>query len=164
MFIKMNRVLALTLVGLAVLGFTTVLKAAPTAPVTFEYNVPSDIESGTEVTSSIRFVAGTDMQNMVVSTSAYSGLSIVSGGEQQVFTGVNKGDTYDIAVRIRLDEELGYLAVFAATTDAQGRVMNRNTAIRYGKPGATTRQRLSSGSLTTGSNGETLILMPAEAD
>jgi len=161
----MNKTLIVILVSfITAITNSTLVQARISAPVSFEAIVPVGLEAGDEVTTTVRFIAGSDMQNMVISAAAYNGLTVVSGGEQQVITGVSKGDTFNIKVSIRLDEEIGYLAVFAATTDTQGRTMNKNTAIRYGKPSATTRQRLSSNSLTTGSNGETLILMPAETD
>lgn len=163
MHLAINKTLIVVLVSfIAAITNSTLAQARITAPVSFEAIVPVGLEAGDEVTTTVRIIAGSDMQHMVISAAAYNGLTVVSGGEQQVITNVSKGDTFDIKVSIRLDEEIGYLAVLAATTDAQGRTINKNTAIRYGQPGVTTMQKLSSNNLTIGSNGETLILMPAE--
>lgn len=157
-----NKIITLIFVGLlAACSQPTVVHAKSSAPVEIEYAVDDNVNIGEQVTTTIRFVAKTDMQNMVISAASYNGVSLLSGGEQTVFTSLKSGDAHEIKVRVQLNESVGYLAVFAATTDAQSRTQHKNIAIRYG---AQTVQKSNSQTVSEGATGELLILMPAEAN
>jgi hypothetical protein len=158
-----NRTLAILLATFAFACTNTpVVYAKSTGPVTIDYSVPKNIKAGSQVTTSISFTAKTDM-HLVMSASAYRGLDLISGGEEVVVNDLKRGESHTMDVTIRLNDAAGYLAVYAATTDANGRVKHKNIAIRYGDADANATQKMTSEKLSTEANGETLILMPAEA-
>lgn len=128
------------------------------APVDFEFNLPTGIKKGDEITTTIRFVARTELNELVMSASPYTGLSVISGGEKKIMTGLNNGDTGEIEVTVRVNDEVGYLAVFASTTDALNRTKHKNMAVRFGTPSTTIQKKTN----TTDEQTEKLILMPAE--
>ena len=137
--------------------------AKPTAPVEIEYSVPKNVATGDEVTTVIRFVAKSNLQNLTVSASPYSGLDLLSGGDMVEFTNLQKGDTREIEVEINLLGEVGYLSVFATTTNALGNVQTKSIAVRYGTAGEATMKKIQPKGLVEGAKGEKLILMPGEA-
>ena len=132
------------------------------APVTFEFNVPKNTRVGEQVTTTIRFVASTDLNELSMSAAPYSGMSLVSGGEQVIMTGLKAGDAGEVQITIRLEEEVGYIAVFASTTNTRGNTLSKSSTIRYGTAGTATRQKLKSPHVVDGATGQKLILMPAE--
>jgi hypothetical protein len=71
-------------------------------------------------------------------------------------------DSHETEVKIRLDDEVGYLAVYAETTDTQRRTEHKNTTIRYGSAGISTQQKIKSPFLDESSTGEKLIVIPAD--
>lgn len=158
-----NRTLVILLATFAfACNNTPVVHAKSTAPVTIDYSVPKNIEAGNQATATINFTAKTDMQ-LVMSASAYSGLDLISGGEEIVVNDLKTGDSQTMDVTIRLNDAAGYLAVYAKTTDANGRVKYNNIAIRFGDADAQTTQKMTTQKLSTGASGEAVILMPAEA-
>ena len=160
----MNKILVLILSSFVVAcSNPPVAHAKPSAPVKIEYSVPKNIGSGAEVTTKIRFVAKTNLQRLVVNATPYSGLELVSGGDRIEFTDLQSGDVREIEVNIRLADEVGYLSVFATTTDSRGNTQSKSIAVRYGTVGDATIQKMRPQSLVEDSKGETLILMPGEA-
>ena len=140
----------------------TAVHAKPTAPVTIEYAVPKSIQPGTEVTTTIRFVAVTDLQLLVVSASSYEGLTLIAGGHPIEFANLKRGENREIKVTIHLDDEHGSLAVYASTTATTGKIRAKSITIGYGSAGAATKQKMESPHYSEQKNGDKLILMPAE--
>jgi len=160
----MNRILILILSSLvAACSNSPAVHAKPSAPVEIEYSVPKNVEAGSEVTTVIRFVAKSNLQNLSVSASSYSGLELISGGSLAEFTDLQGGDIREIEVKISLLDEVGYLSVFATTTNALGNVRTKSIAVRYGKASDATINKMQSKGLVKDSKGQKLILMPGEA-
>ena len=160
----MNRILVLILASfMAACSNSPAVHAKPSAPIDIEYSVPKNVEVGDEVTTVIRFVAKSNLQSLSVSASSYSGLELVSGGDMTEFIELQKGDAREIEVKISLSDEVGYLSVFATTTNALGNVQTKSIAVRYGTAGEATIKKMQSKSLVEGAKGEKLILMPGEA-
>ena len=139
-----------------------VQQSKSSAPVTFEFNVPKDTRVGEQVTTTVRFVASIDLDELSMSAAPYSGVALVSGGEQVIMTGLKAGDAGELKVTLRLEEEVGYLVLYASTTNTQGKTLSKSATIRYGTAGAATRQKLKSPHVVDGATGQKLILMPAE--
>ena len=159
----MNKILIVILFSLmTACSNQSVVHAKPTAPVAIEYSVPKNIQPGTEITTSIRFVAMTDMQLLAVSASSYEGLTLISGGHPVEFTNLKRGDSREMEVTIHLDEERGYLAVYASSTATTGKTRSKSITIGYGSAGAATKQKMKSPHYSEQNSGEKLILMPAE--
>ena len=159
-----NRALVLFLVSfLIACGSLSPVQAKPSAPVQIDYIIPKTVQAGDEVTTIIRFTSKTDLQSLTVSTSPYSGLELLSGGESFTFSNLKDGDVREISVSIRLLEELGYLSVFSTTINLRGSIRSRNIAVGYGSANATALKKNHSRGLKTDSQGARLILMPGEA-
>jgi hypothetical protein len=135
--------------------------AKPTAPVSIEYSVPKNVQTGDTVSTTIRFVAQADLEQLEVSVAPYEGLDVVSKNEKAIFQNAKKGEKREIEVTIRLTAEIGYLSVFATTTTPRG-TSTETIAIRYGTPGDATKQKLKSERLQKTQEGENLILLPGE--
>ncbi len=160
----MNKILVLILSSFVVACSNPLIaNAKPSAPVKIEYSVPKNIEEGTEVTTKIRFAAKINLQRLVVNATSYSGLELVSGGDRVEFTNLQSGDVREIEVNIRLADEVGYLSVFATTTDSRGNTQSKSIAVRYGTVGEATIQKMRPQGIVKDSLGEKLILMPGEA-
>lgn len=143
----------------ASLSFAT--GAKPTAPVSIEYSVPKNVQTGDTVSTTIRFVAQANLEQLELSVAPYEGLEVISKNEKAVFQNVNKGEKREIEVTVRLRDEIGYLSVFATTTTSRG-TSTKTIAIRYGTPGTATKQKLKSEKLQKTPEGEKLILFPGE--
>jgi hypothetical protein len=144
-------------------GAPQTVHAKPSAPVEIEYSAPKTARAGDEVTTVIRLTATTDLQKLTVTVSPYSGLELVSGGDHVEFTDLQSGGTREIEVNIRLTDELGYLSVFATTTDSRGNTRSKSIALRYGTADEVTIQKMTPRGMVEESTGERLILMPGEA-
>ena len=159
----MNRMLFLLLSSLALVfasGLT--VQAKPVAPVELDYSVPKNMAPGTQVTTLITFIATADLQQLTVSARAYKGLVLLSGGDPLVFSDLKRGDRREMEVSIQLADEVGYLSVFATTTDSRAKTQARSMAIKYGQVGEATKQKTRPQGLIENPAGEKLILMPAE--
>jgi len=132
------------------------------APVNIESSVPKNMKAGEQITTKIRFVALADIPELVVSAKAYSGLELVSGGNELVVTNIKRGETHDMEVTVLLKDDIGYVAVYAAVINAQGKTSYNTRSIRFGSPSAATLQKMESEHLIENSQGEQLIIMPAE--
>ncbi len=160
----MNRIFVLILsCFVAACSNQPAAHAKSSAPVNIKYSVPKTIEVGAEVTTTIQFVAKINLQRLVVSALPYSGLELVSGGDRIEFTGLQRGDIREIEVNIRLADEVGYLSVFAATTDSRGNTLSKSIAVRYGTVGKAMIQKMRPRNLIEDSKGDKLILMPGDA-
>jgi len=156
-----NKALILSLtVFLVACSSPPAVQAKPSAPVEINYSIPKTVQAGDEVTTVIQFTAKTDLQWLTVSASPYSGIELLSGGDRIEFANLKTGDTREITVNIRLAEEVGYLSVFATTTDSRGKTRSKSIAIRYGAVGETTIQKMRPRGLIDNSKDEKLILMP----
>ena len=144
-------------------GAPQTVHAKPSAPVEIDYSAPKTVRAGDEITTIIRLTATTNLKKLTVTVSPYSGLDLVSGGDRTEFTEIQSGNTREIKVNIRLTEEVGYLSVFATTTDTQGNTRTKSIALRYGTVGDTINQKMRSPGTVEDSTGEQLILMPGEA-
>jgi len=150
-----NRALILILTSFAfACSSPQAVHAKSSAPVAIDYSVPDDAGIGDQVTTKIHFTANKDMK-LVVSAAAYSGMTLIAGGEEMVISDLKSGESRTMEVTVRLDEGMAYLAVYAATTDSLGKERNKNITIRYGNAKSGSSQKIS-----TDSNGE--IFMPAE--
>ncbi len=158
-----NRALTLILLfSLTACSHQPTVHAKTSAPVSIESSVPENIQTGEHVSTTIRFVAEIDLQQLVLSADAYSGLTLVSGGDEIVLSDLKYGDSREIKVSILLEDEVGYLAVYAETTDDQGRTQHKNITLRFGTVGADTLQKMKSSDLHEDSAGEKVIILPVE--
>lgn len=165
MFIIKNRLFGKVLIALsfliAAVSASFAAQGKPTAPVSIEYSVPKDMRSGDTVSTTIKFVAQANLEQLEVSVASYEGLEVVSKNEKTVFQNIKKGEKREIEVTVRLTAEIGYLSVFATTTTARG-ASTKTIAIRYGTAGDATKQKLKSQKLQKTPEGEKLILFPGE--
>ena len=160
----MNKILVLVLSSfMAACSLSSAVYAKPSAPVEIEFSVPKNVQAGEDVTTVIRFVAKTNLQHLTVSASSYNGLELTSGGAPLEFTNLQSGEVREIEVKIRLLDEVGYLSVFATTTNLLGNVRTKSVAVRYGSVGEATIQKMKSQRVMDDSTGEKLILMPGDA-
>lgn len=89
----------------------------PTAPVKVAYDLPSNIQTGDEITTVIRLTAESDLIQILVSVSPGEGLEILSTEKTARFLDVKGGQTREFEVKIRLtDPKEGFLNVFTVTT------------------------------------------------
>jgi len=159
----LNRILLLILINFLVACSNAQSAYAKTsAPVAIEYIVPKTVEVGEQVVTKIKFVSKTNIQRMEVYADSYNGLELISGGDRTGYTELQNGDSREIEVNIRLLDEVGYLSVFATTTDSSGKVQSKSIMIRYGIAGEITKQKLKSKNVMENSNGEKLILMQGD--
>ena len=159
-----NRALVLFFASfLITCGSLSAVQAKPSAPVKIDYTVPKTVQAGDDVITIIRFTSKADLQYLTVSTSPYSGLELLSLGESITFINLKAGDIREISVSIRLLEELGYLSVFATTTNLLGSTRSRNIAIGYGSSNAIELKKKQSKGVESDSQGNRLILMQGEA-
>lgn len=138
------------------------VSAKPTAPVAIEYSVPKNVQTGDEVSTTIRVVAQADLEGLKISVSPYEGLVLLSNKEEASFLTIKRGEAREFEVTIQLtDPEVGYLSVFATTittTDTR----TKSIAIRYGTAGPEKNQKLRSNNLVKTQKGEDLILLPGD--
>ena len=133
----------------------------PTAPVSIEFSVPQNVQTGDTVSTTISFVAEANLEQLEVSVAPYEGLEVVSNNGKSIFQNVKKGEKREISVTVRLTAEIGYLSTFATTTTSRG-ASTKTVAIRYGIPGEATTQKLKSEKLQKTPEGEKMILFPGE--
>jgi len=166
MFIIKNRLFGKVLITLsfliAAISTSSVAQGKPTAPVSIEYSVPKGMRSGDTVSTIIKFVPQTDLEQLEVSVEPYEGLEVVSRNEKAAFQNINAGEKREIEVTVRLTAEIGYLSVFAATETARGARSTKAIAIRYGTADDATKQKLKSQNFQKTNEGENLILFPGE--
>lgn len=165
MFISRNRLIEKLVAALSfsivAISVSYAAQGKPTAPVSIEYSVPKNLKTGDTVSTTIKFTAQANLEQLEVSVAPYEDLEVVSKNEKAVFQTVKKGETREIEVTVRLTAEIGYLSVFATTTTARGS-STKTIAIRYGTAGDVTKQKLKSQKLQKTQEGEKLILFPGE--
>ena len=132
------------------------------APVKIESSVPKNIQAGEQITTNIRFVALADIPELNVSAKAYSGLKLILGGDETVVTNLKRGEAYNMEVTVLMNDDIGYVAVYASATNARGKTNHNTRSIRFGSPNSTTVQKIKSKHLIENDQGEKLIIMPAE--
>ena len=108
----------------------------------------------------IRFKATTYLSQLVVSFAADRGLTLESSADTQVFSNIDNGDVREVDISVKLTDDKGYIAAAVQTTESSGRIRHKNTMIKIGDDGGEVKQLKS----VDGSDGEKLILMPAEVD
>ena len=135
--------------------------AKPSAPILIEYSVPKTIEPNIPVITVIKFISERDLKSLKVQALAYSGIKLESAKEPVKFISVLTGDYREVQVTVRLLDEVGYLSVFATTTDLQGRTKSKSILIKYGTATKTTIEKMKSPDLKEDSEGRKVILMPA---
>jgi hypothetical protein len=141
------------------------VQAKPSGPIVVEYDIPKNSAIGESVTTTLRFVAKTYLQQLVVSASPDRGLTLESGGDQQVFTNIEAGAISEVQISIILSDANGYVAVAAETTDTNGRIRHANKMIKFTASDfeVTELKKIdSSAGNNADDTGEQLILMPAE--
>lgn len=158
----MKKIIMLSLVLMVVVS--SIAQARPTSPVSLEYDEPENIMAGQLVTTKVRVIANTDLPSITLSASAYSGLLLISGNEETVFTNLKRGDSREIEVTIQLDNDLGYVAMQIASTDTMDRDRHQSLALRFGSPNTTTLSKMRSQNTIVDSSGQTLELMQAEVN
>lgn len=147
---------------------STMVQAKPSGPVAIEYDIPKNSAIDETVTTTLRFVAKSYLQQLVVSVSPDRGLTLESGIDQQVFTNIEAGAMREIEISIVLSDTKGYVAVTAETTDTNGRIRHKNKMIKFTSDDfeATKFKTIDDSvdnSLDDNPN-EQLILMPAEVE
>ena len=165
----MNRLCVLLVSGLiTACSQSTMVQAKPSGPIVIEYDIPKNSAIGETVTTTLRFVAKSYLQQLVVTVSPDRGLTLESGADQQVFTNIETGAVSEVQISVILSDSKGYVAVAAETTDTNGRIRHANKMIKFMASDfdATQLKTIDGG---TGNNvddsaGEQLILMPAEVD
>ena len=158
----MNKLIMLSLA--LMLGASSLAKAVSPSSVTLEYDTPDNIMAGEVVTTTIRLTANQNLSSLTASASAYSGLELISGGNNLVFRNLKRGDSREFEVTIHLDNDLGYLAMETTSIDTTSRKRYNSQAIRFGSPSKTTRARMKSQNIIVDSSGQTLLLMQAEVN
>lgn len=157
----LGRLVIIFSVLLAVVSLSFAAEGKPTAPVTIEYSVPKNMQVGDTVSTTIKFAAQANLEQLEVSMAPYEGVEVVSKNEKVVFQNFKKGEKREIEVTVRLTAEIGYLSVFATTTTARG-ASTKTIAIRYGTVGDATKQKLKSQKLQKTQEGEKHILFLGE--
>ncbi len=144
---------------LLVFSIPFIADAKPSAPIDIKNITPNTIRIGEEVRSIIRFTAKTNLRHIKVSFSPYSGIELLSHKRYVEFFDLKRNDHREIAIRIKLTKEIGYLSVLARTTSIAGKTQTRSIAIRYGSPSVILKRKPSK---KNGDNvsGERLILLP----
>ena len=157
----MNRICAV-LISCLIAGCSqsSIVQAKPAAPVVIDYDKPKNSVVGEVVTTTVRFKAKTYLQQLVVSVSSDSGLTLESGIDQQVFTNIDTGAMREIEISIILTDVKAYLAVAVETTDTNGRIRHKNKMIKFTSDSFNNTQSKASDV----DAGEQLILMPAEVE
>lgn len=146
------------------LALSSLVQARPSSPVSLEYDEPENIVAGQVVTTKVRVIANTDLPSITVSASAYSGLLLISSGNDTVFTNLKRGDSREFEVTIQLDNDLGYVAMQIASTDTMSRDRHQSLALRFGSPNTTNLSKAKSQNTIVDSSGQTLQLMQAEVN
>lgn len=159
-----KKVMLILLMGLlAVCDFSIMAAhAKPAAPVTISYSSSDLLNGDKQLTTVIKFTAEEDLLQLVVSASPYRNIDLLSGGEELKFVNLKRGESREVTVRVQLQANRGYLAVFSSTTDLSGLERNKSIAIGYGES-ARLRQLKSSNDDSVKELGEErLILMPGD--
>ncbi len=139
-----------------------VAQAKPTAPIEIDYNQPETVDAGDEITTILDVTATARLTGLKVKVVPYRGLELVSGEQEIRFEAMAKGDKQAIPVTIRmLDNEVGYLSVFATTTTSRGE-RTRAAMLKFGQAGEVTLQRMKSGSVKDAVTGENLNIMKGD--
>ena len=146
------------------LGVSSLVQARSSSPVSLEYDEPENIMAGQVATTKVRVIANTDLPRITLSASAHSGLLLISGNEETVFTNLKRGDSREFEVTIQLDNDLGYVAMQIASTDTMSRDRYQSLALRFGSPNKTNLSKSKSLNTIVDSSGQTLQLMQAEVN
>jgi hypothetical protein len=165
----MNRICVLVVSCLiTACSQSTMVQAKPSGPIVVEYDIPKNSAIGETLTTTLRFVAKTYLQQLVVSVSPDRGLTLESGVDQQVFTNIETGAMREVEISIILSDSKGYVAVATETTDTNGRIHHVNKMIKFVSNDFDAAQLKkidgSAGNNVDDSADEQLILMPAEVD
>lgn len=146
------------------LGVSSLAQAKSSSPVSLEYDEPENIVAGQVVTTKVRVIANTDLPSITVSASANSGLLLISGGDDMVFTDLKRGESREFDVTIQLNNDFGYVAMLIASTDTMRRERYDSLALRFGNPSTTTLSRMKSQNTIVDSSGQLLQLMQGEVN
>lgn len=115
-------------------GHSRPAAAKPTAPITVEFAVPAQMQTGDEVTTVLGFRALADVEQLEVSVAPFRGVEVTSEPRTATFRDVRKGAAPTLEVRVRLtDPKWGLLAVTYRTQNATGNAAG-STSIVFGDP------------------------------
>ena len=128
-----------------------VAQAKPTAPVEIDYDQPKTVKAGDEITTTLDVTATARLVRLKVKVVPYRGLELVSSEQQSI----------PVTIRM-LNNEVGYLSVFATTTTSRGD-RTRAAMLKFGQAGDVTLQRMKSDSVKDAVTGENLNIMKGEA-
>ena len=142
--------------------YSGVSYAKPTAPISIEYDTPDTLSIGAQTTTIIKFIAKTNLRELIVSAAPYKGLGLLSG-EKIKFTDLKKGDIKKLTVTIQLEEPTGYLSIFSTSIDMTGKKRSKNIAVKYNAIEKFEIQKSKSIQFIENAKGEKLILMPGES-
>ncbi|MBV1873817.1 MAG: hypothetical protein KUG80_03495 [Gammaproteobacteria bacterium] len=159
-----KKVMFVLLAGLlAVCNFSIMAAhAKPAAPVTISYSSSDLLNGDKQLSTVIRFTAEEDLLQLVVSTSPYRNIDLLSDGEELKFVNLKRGESRELTVRVQLQANRGYLAVFASTTDLSGLERNKSIAIGYGENTRLRQLKTSADDSVKVIGEERFILMPGD--
>ena len=159
-----KKLILVLLVGLlAVCNFSIMAAhAKPTAPVAISYSDLDALNNDDTFTTVIKFTAEENLLQLVVSTSPYRNVELLSKSEEFKFVNLKQGESREITVRVQLQAERGYLGVFASTTDLSGLERNKSIAVGYGELKYLRQFKRSNDVSVKELDGELLILTPGE--
>lgn len=142
------------------------VSAKPSAPVAIKSDAPKNITTNNQFTTTLTFTAQANLTKLELSLSPYKNIELVSQNNTAEFYDINADETRTLEITLRLLAPVGYLSVFATTTDTHGNKRTEAKALKFGEHPATPSRSLSNqksnGDGVGGVNEERLILMPAE--
>jgi len=136
--------------------------AKTSAPITIKSDASESLQSGEEFTTTLTLTAQTNLKKLELSLAPYKNIELVSKNSKADFFDINTNDTRTVEVTLRLLAPVGYLSVFATTTDALGNNRTEAKALKFGTHPKTPSRSLNQQTPSITINGEKLILMPSE--
>lgn len=133
------------------------------APVQISNASPTFDSSSNTWRTVVHVQARTALETVRVELSGYRNATLVGGDRSMQITDVASGEIHDVPLVIELGEVSGYVSVIVMTTDYSGATRQRTAALRIGSDEqGSVRSELAKPS--SGTNGESLILMPAQTN
>lgn len=133
------------------------------APVQISNVSPTFDSSSNTWHTVVHVKARTALESVRVELAGYRNATLVGGDRSVEITEVASGEIHDVPLVIELGEASGYVSVIVMTTDHSGAIRQRTAALRIGSDEqGTARSELAKPS--SGANGDSLILMPAQTN
>lgn len=102
-------------------------------PVTLNYTVPPGLKAGDEVRTVFAFTATSDVPTLEIELHPISGLEWLDGEKAPTFQDLKKGERREVAVRLRLTDAKGRLALSMSAVFGESR-FGKNVLVDYGGP------------------------------